>query len=51
MKTWNGQLLSEEISNHIEDSVVNFNEIDVYIKADKIYATMKFLKETVFIVN
>ena len=46
MKTWNGKLLSEEISNNVEGSVVNFNETDVYIKAEKIYSTMKFLKET-----
>jgi NADH-quinone oxidoreductase subunit C len=46
MKTWNGNLLSEEISNHIENSVVNSNEKDVYIEVEKIYLVMKFLKET-----
>ena len=46
MKTWNGKVLSNEISLKIKDSVVDSNEKDVYINPEKVYEVLKFLKET-----
>ena len=46
MKTWNGTVLSNEISLKIKDSVVASNEKDVYINPEKAYEVLKFLKET-----
>jgi len=46
LKTWNGKVLSNEISLKIKDSVVDSNEKDVYINPEKVYEVLKFLKET-----
>ena len=41
MKTWNGKVLSNEISLKIKDSVVDSNEKDVYINPEKVYEVLK----------
>lgn len=46
MIEWNGKKLAEEISNHISDSVVSYDDHSVYISREKIYEVLKFLKET-----
>ena len=46
MKNWNGITLAKEINSHLEKSVLDSNDNDVYVDPEKIYQVMKFLKET-----